>query len=148
MLSGYYKLVLRGSLAGKSGTLNGYTFIGGECDLGLLGEREYIDLRGVSLYFERSYQAEMVRYNEPEPVNLGPLAQRQEKPEEPIETYGIKSRLEQIADAIHALDPRNDDHWTQSGLPRVDAIEELLDDPSITRGEINEAAPGYERPRR
>ena len=45
--------------------------------------------------------------------------------------------------AIKSLDPGNDDHWTESGLPAVAAVEVLFG--NTTRSEIKLAAPGYDR---
>lgn len=50
-----------------------------------------------------------------------------------------------LAEAIAALDPANDDHWTADGLPRMDAIMELTGDPSITRKHVTDAAPQLTR---
>jgi hypothetical protein len=52
----------------------------------------------------------------------------------------------QLEKIIHSLDPENDEHWTQGGMPRLSAIEEALDgDTGITRADVNNAAPGYDR---
>jgi len=52
-------------------------------------------------------------------------------------------RLEKI---IHSLNPDNDDHWTQAGKPRLTVIEDALDgDTGITRADIDNAAPGFDR---
>ena len=49
-----------------------------------------------------------------------------------------------IVDALEKLDLKNDDHWTISGLPKVDTVETILGR-STTRQEITEAAPQFSR---
>ena len=56
------------------------------------------------------------------------------------------ARQRRIAAALEQLDDDNDDHWTQLGLPRVDAIEIIMGDSSVTRQEINVVAPDFSRP--
>jgi hypothetical protein len=51
----------------------------------------------------------------------------------------------EITDAIGALDHTDDSHWTNAGLPAVDALSTLLGR-TVTRKEINEAAPDFMRP--
>lgn len=50
-----------------------------------------------------------------------------------------------IVAALRELDPLNDDHWTADGAPRMDALEALLGDKSVTRKEVVEAAPDFNR---
>lgn len=47
--------------------------------------------------------------------------------------------------AIELLDPANDSHWTSAGLPSVEAVSEIAGD-KVTRAQIEEAAPGFQRP--
>ena len=51
----------------------------------------------------------------------------------------------EIAEAVQALDPKNDDHWTAEGLPRMDAVEKLFGDDQITRQQVSDAVPGFTR---
>lgn len=51
----------------------------------------------------------------------------------------------EIHDALSRLDPSDDSHWTEAGAPRVEAVGELLGR-SVTRAEIQEAAPDFRRP--
>lgn len=46
-----------------------------------------------------------------------------------------------IREALSTLDTKNDDHWTEDGLPRIDAIG--LD--GVTRSEVSAAAPAFTR---
>jgi hypothetical protein len=51
-----------------------------------------------------------------------------------------------IKEALSHLDPANDEHWTADGLPRMDAIVELLGgDTSVTRKDVTDAVPGLTR---
>lgn len=50
-----------------------------------------------------------------------------------------------IATAISLLDPKDDAHWTEAGLPAVDAVKAIVGR-NVTRSEINDAAPDFMRP--
>lgn len=43
------------------------------------------------------------------------------------------------------LDPDQEDHWTDDGLPRISAVHEIGGDKSVTRAQITDAAPGLTR---
>lgn len=45
---------------------------------------------------------------------------------------------------LEKLDPGNDDHWTNAGLPAVGAVSELAGE-NVTRQQIGEAYPGFDR---
>lgn len=47
--------------------------------------------------------------------------------------------------AIDALDPEQDEHWTTSGKPAMAAVEALYGSAGITRRNVEEARPGYDR---
>lgn len=51
---------------------------------------------------------------------------------------------EEILEAVRALDPHNDEHWTADGLPRLDAVENLLGG-DVNRKAVTNAAPDYSR---
>lgn len=51
-----------------------------------------------------------------------------------------------LKEAIASLDARNDDHWTEQGLPRMEVIRELTGT-HYSRKEITEAAPMVTRER-
>lgn len=53
---------------------------------------------------------------------------------------------EAIKAALAKLDPADDDHWTAGGLPAVGAVKELTSSTTLTRADIEAAAPGFERP--
>jgi hypothetical protein len=52
---------------------------------------------------------------------------------------------EKLLDALVALDPNNDTHWTAQGLPAVHVVRDILKDDSITRVNIETVAPGFTR---
>lgn len=49
-----------------------------------------------------------------------------------------------LADALGALDPTNDDHWTAAGLPAMKVLEEWTGG-NLTRDDVNAASSGYNR---
>lgn len=49
-----------------------------------------------------------------------------------------------IKNALLKLDPANDDHWTDDGLPRIDVVTEFAGK-SVKRAEINKAFPNFSR---
>lgn len=51
---------------------------------------------------------------------------------------------EEILEALLGLSPGNDEHWTTDGLPRLDAVENLLG-ASVTRKQLTNAAPEFTR---
>lgn len=50
-----------------------------------------------------------------------------------------------ILEAVQSLDKSNDANWTDDGLPRVNVVQELVGDSSLTRAQLNEIAPGFAR---
>ncbi|MEE9160020.1 MAG: hypothetical protein V3U60_16745 [Gammaproteobacteria bacterium] len=54
---------------------------------------------------------------------------------------------EQIAAAVRDLDPENDDHWTDAGLPAMKAVEDVVGTKAIKRADVEAAAPGWDRDR-
>lgn len=51
---------------------------------------------------------------------------------------------EEILEALLGLSPSNDEHWTADGLPRLDAVENLLG-ANVTRKQLTNAAPDFNR---
>lgn len=58
---------------------------------------------------------------------------------------GERPTPELIRDAITRLDPENKAHWTAAGKPSIEAIEAIIGK-SISRAEVNVAAPDAHRP--
>jgi hypothetical protein len=46
--------------------------------------------------------------------------------------------------ALALLDPKNDDHWTQAGEPKVDAVKAIVGG-DVSRDDIKAAAPDFDR---
>ena len=51
-----------------------------------------------------------------------------------------------IRTALSQLDPTNNDHWTDDGLPKTAVVQRLANDQTIKRQDIQNAQPGFERP--
>lgn len=58
---------------------------------------------------------------------------------------GGDDRTDLIRMAVEGLDGANDAHWTDAGLPAVDAVSEAVGE-TVTRAEIKAAAPDAKRP--
>lgn len=50
-----------------------------------------------------------------------------------------------VVDALKALDPENEEFWTDAGLPKVAAIEDASGVVGVTRKDIEAAWPGFNR---
>ncbi len=51
-----------------------------------------------------------------------------------------------IRAALTQLDPSNNDHWTDDGLPKTGVVQRIAHDQTIKRQDIEAAMPGFERP--
>lgn len=51
---------------------------------------------------------------------------------------------EKIIEALGKLDVNNDNHWTNEGLPKLEALKFSVGS-NVTRDQLNEVAPGYTR---
>lgn len=58
-----------------------------------------------------------------------------------------EAQVQKIREALKLLDPANNDHWTDDGLPRTGVVQKLVNDQTIKRPDISAAAPGFERPK-
>ena len=70
------------------------------------------------------------------------------------EVAALTSELEQatgtdmptkIREALELLNPKNNEHWTEMGLPKVEAVCQLVEDNEVTRADIEAALPGFTR---
>lgn len=52
---------------------------------------------------------------------------------------------DQILAALQMLDVANDDHWTQDGSPKMSVVVQLVGDENITRKQVIDAAPNFNR---
>lgn len=50
-----------------------------------------------------------------------------------------------IREALQQLDPTNNEHWTDDGLPREGAVREFAHDTTLSRRDIQAAWPGFQR---
>ena len=62
-----------------------------------------------------------------------------------LKKAGAAPDADLIKAAVEGLDPKNDKHWTQAGLPEVAAVKEALG-ADVTRAQIEAAAPDAKRP--
>lgn len=53
--------------------------------------------------------------------------------------------VSKLAEAVYSLNPDTDGHWTAQGLPAMAEVEKVYGESGITRRDVNEAAPGYDR---
>ncbi|AAT69545.1 gp69 [Alphaproteobacteria phage PhiJL001] len=51
----------------------------------------------------------------------------------------------EIVEALAKLDHKNDDHWTQDGLPRIEVVANISGIKDLKRGQITDAAPDFVR---
>lgn len=56
-----------------------------------------------------------------------------------------EQKTAKIRAALEKLDPKDDTLWTDDGLPRENAVRTLANDQSISRKDIQEAHPGFQR---
>lgn len=62
------------------------------------------------------------------------------------EDAGLRpEQMTAIRTALDMLDPKVDEHWTESGEPSVEMVSSLLSDPSVSRKTIETVAPGFTR---
>lgn len=66
-------------------------------------------------------------------------------PEPEPEPDNSPSLDEQIRAILVTVDHGDDEQWTDAGLVRMGIIEKALDDTSITREQVEAAAPGFRR---
>jgi hypothetical protein len=55
-------------------------------------------------------------------------------------------QAQKIRDALAQLDPQNNEHWTDEGLPRTGVVQRIANDQTIKRGDIQAANPNFARP--
>lgn len=56
----------------------------------------------------------------------------------------VDAKIETVADALKALDPANDEHWTARGVPSMSIIEQLMGR-DVSRAEVEAVAPDLTR---
>ncbi len=138
-----HKFELAGYLAGKTVNLGGYSFVDGV----YTHDTEDQTIEGLTTYLERSYYAFPAgsqalkdaneRYEREQASGEGEVAAPKTDEGEGADNATVK-------DAIDALDPEDDTHWTAAGLPSTDAVSDLAG-AKVSRAAIETAAPGYNR---
>lgn len=56
--------------------------------------------------------------------------------------------MKTLIEALMDLDPENQNHWTNEGLPKLDALKFATGNPSLTRTDVTDAAPLFTRENR
>lgn len=56
-----------------------------------------------------------------------------------------QQKTAKIREALKRLDPLNAKHWTDDGLPREGVVREFANDQTLSRKDISEAFPGFQR---
>lgn len=52
---------------------------------------------------------------------------------------------EALRKVVMNLDPKNDDHWTDDGMPKLATIEEAYGSADVTRADVDAVEPGWDR---
>lgn len=52
---------------------------------------------------------------------------------------------DKIKEGLARLDPKNDNHWTEEGLPRLEAMRLFTGQASLTREQVTDADPAFNR---
>lgn len=142
-----HKYELAGVNAGKTVNLGGFQFVDGVYS----HESEDQTVEGLTIYLERSFYAfpagsqalkdAQERYEREQKSGLTEVAE----PADPADAAGEGGEASSsVKEAVDALDPEDDSHWTAQGLPSTEAVTDLAGE-KVTRGQIEAAAPGYNR---
>lgn len=153
-----FKMVLTGPYAGHTRVLNGIHFKDGVAEIqGSIGS-----MQGIIRYLGTCYQAYLENSSELHDAQEADKARAEgrEPAKRVVETAEVKETKTEIeiankdpvaetndklVEAVMALDPMNDEHWTMDGKPRMDAVEATYGSADIKRADIDAAAPGYDR---
>jgi hypothetical protein len=57
----------------------------------------------------------------------------------------VEIPIPKVLDALAKLDPANDSHWTNDGLPKTSVVQQIAKDTTIQRPDIQNARPGFDR---
>lgn len=103
--------------------------------------------RAAELAEQERLEASEGQSSEPAPENTSQSGEP--APEQPQDNGGgeqapIEAKIETVADALQALDPANDEHWTSRGVPSIEAMTKMLGR-AVTRAEIEAVAPDFTR---
>lgn len=53
--------------------------------------------------------------------------------------------MSKILAALQQLDPKNDNHWTTDGMPRLETVRLMSGDSQLSRDAVSAASPGFTR---
>ena len=109
----------------KKTTLFDITSLGGPYEDGVEGEEKNLDDDHALIMFTAGV-VELLDKDDPDSEDKQPAS-------------------ESIATALRQLDPENDDHWTEAGLPSMAAVEERVGSKDIKRADVAAAMPDWDR---
>lgn len=161
------KFILVGGYAGKTVNLGGHAFVDGTFDYST-----YLDAEGATIhtsptdqvlkadFLAKNYQAYPEGSKELEEAqaklaggkvapNAGELdvGDREQKQQDEQGEQHTSDRVRKgaVRTALTKLDPKEDAHWTSTGLPSVEAVRELSGDKEVSRQDIQNLAPKLTR---
>ena len=141
-----HKYALAGVRAGQTINLGGFQFTDGVYTHDSADQT----VEHLTVYLERSFYAfpagsqaltdAQARYEREQASGLGETSDAT-----PVDTAASTEQpSETVKEAIGSLNHEDDSHWTGAGLPDVSAVGDLAGE-KVTRGQIEAAAPGYNR---
>ena len=127
------KFVLVGPHAGKTMNVNGHEFVDGEMTFHGSAEQAATLARVFSFYSALPEREAELAQLKADKAPQAPQAPQDAAPGKPT-----------LAEAIGALDPDVDAHWTSNNLPSLDYLSELTGK-KAARGDVDAVAEGYTR---
>lgn len=158
------RYILVGAHAGKTITLGGHQFIDGAFTFGadadgvMPSDQDKARKGNLLSKLYQAYpedSAELaaaegrLEKNEAPPgeLDVGEREKQEQEERPPVGTTAASERAIKgaIRTAITQLDPANDEHWTDGGLPSVAAVRELSGNKDVGRADIASLAPKLTR---
>jgi hypothetical protein len=161
-----HRFHLVGSLEGQTINLGGHDFVDGVYEFVYVVDGQRVlpsidDAAAKAVSLARNYQAyregpeleearSRLGAKEPSPLphqGEGDVAKREDADQEERSERTVSSRKAATAarEALLKLDHKNDEHWTDAGLPSVAAVREIAGVETITRADITALAPQLNR---
>lgn len=154
--------VLVGPLAGRTITLGGHQFVEGVFKFGPTDDvmpsdqdkalKAKLLAKMYQAFPEGSAELEAAqrRFKEGKaPDNELDVAKREDEDQAQRKPAGASGSDRSIKGAVRTaltkLDAKNDEHWTEGGLPSVAAVRELSSNDKVSRADITELAPNLTR---
>lgn len=141
MASVNQKFVLVGPHAGQTMHVNGHEFVDGEMTFQGSAEQAATLERVFEFYGAMTAEKAELHALRGEQKPAKPASQTT-APAAPVADAQVGKPT--LGEAIGALDPENDKHWTSNNLPALDVLEELTGK-KVARDEVNSVADGYTR---